>query len=259
MFTSLNGQSAIVTGASKGIGRGIARALAASGAQVTLVARGIPALEAVRDAILADLPGAKLRLASCDIADWAAVKAMVDEAAAAQGGLDILCANGGIYPQTTMEAMEPSEWDQVMAVNTRSSFLAVKAAQPHFRKAGGGRVVLTSSITGPITGYRGWSHYGASKAAQLGFMRSAAMELAKDKVTINAVLPGNIITEGFEGNGPEYLAAMEASVPLGRLGTVDDIANAVLFLASDLAGYITAQTIVIDGGQVVPESLDAMA
>ena len=184
---------------------------------------------------------------------------MVDDAAKAQGGLSILCANAGIYPQTTMEDMDPAEWDHVMAVNLRSSFLAVKAAIPHFRKAGGGRVILTSSITGPITGYRGWTHYGASKAAQLGFMRSAAMELAKYGVTINAVLPGNILTEGFAGNGPEYLAAMAASVPLGRLGTVDDIANAVLFLASDEAGYITAQQIVVDGGQVVPESLDAMA
>jgi 3-oxoacyl-[acyl-carrier protein] reductase len=193
------------------------------------------------------------------VSDWEDVATMVGEAAAAQDGLAILCANAGIYPQTTIEEMDPAEWDRVQEVNLRSSFLAVKAAIPHFRKSGGGRVILTSSITGPITGYRGWSHYGASKAAQLGFMRSAAMELAKDRVTINAVLPGNVLTEGFAGNGPEYLAAMEASVPLGRLGTVDDIANAVLFLASDEAGYITAQQLVVDGGQVVPESLDAMA
>ncbi len=257
MFTTLTGRSAIVTGASKGIGRGIARRLAAQGAQVTLAARGGDALEVVRAEIAA--AGGRARIASCDVADWNQVRAMVDEAAAAQGGLAILCANAGIYPQTTMAEMDPAEWDHVMAVNLRSSFLAVKATIPHFRRNGGGRVILTSSITGPITGYRGWTHYGASKAAQLGFMRSAAMELAKDKVTINAVLPGNIVTEGFEGNGPEYMAAMEASVPLGRLGSVDDIANAVLFLASDEAGYITGQQIVIDGGQVVPESLDAMA
>ena len=257
MFTRLTGRSAIVTGASKGIGRGISAGLAAQGAQVTLVARGAAALEATRAALAAE--GGRVRTATCDVADWEQVRAMVDAATEAQGGLSILCANAGIYPQSQMEAMEPDEWDHVMAVNLRSSFLAVKAAIPHFRKAGGGRVILTSSITGPITGYRGWTHYGASKAAQLGFMRSAAMELAKLDVTINAVLPGNILTEGFEGNGPEYLAAMEASVPLGRLGTVDDVANAVLFLASDEAGYITGQQIVIDGGQVLPESLDAMA
>lgn len=257
MFTPLTGRSAIVTGASKGIGRGIAAALAAQGAQVTLVARGAAALEATRAALAP--AGGSLRTAACDVADWLQVRAMVDAAAAAQGGLSILCANAGIYPQTPMEALTPEEWDRLMAVNVRSSFLAVKAAIPHFRAAGRGRVILTSSITGPITGYRGWTHYGASKAAQLGFMRSAALELAKLNVTINAVLPGNIITEGFAGNGPQYLAAMEASVPLGRLGTVDEVASAVLFLASDEAGYITGQQIVIDGGQVVAESLEAMA
>jgi len=259
MFTSLAGRSAIVTGASKGIGLGIARALAGEGVKVTLAARGADGLDAARSTITQAVPGAALRVAQCDVSDWNEVSAMVNEAAAAQDGLAIVCANAGIYPQTTIEAMDPAEWDHVLDVNLRSSFLAVKAAIPHFRRNGGGRVILTSSITGPITGYRGWSHYGASKAAQLGFMRSAAMELAKDKVTINAVLPGNVLTEGFAGNGPEYLAAMEASVPLGRLGTVQDIANAVLFLASDEAGYITAQQIVVDGGQVVPESLDAMA
>jgi 3-oxoacyl-[acyl-carrier protein] reductase len=259
MFTSLAGRSAVVTGASKGIGLGIARALAAEGVKVTLAARGADGLEAARSAIAQAVPDAALRVARCDVSDWSEVAAMVDEAAAAQDGLAIVCANAGIYPQTAIEAMDPAEWDHVLDVNLRSSFLAVKAAIPHFRRNGGGRVVLTSSITGPITGYRGWSHYGASKAAQLGFMRSAAMELARDKVTINAVLPGNVLTEGFAGNGPEYLAAMEASVPLGRLGTVQDIANAVLFLASDEAGYITAQQIVVDGGQVIPESLDAMA
>lgn len=258
MFGSLANRSAIVTGGSKGIGRGIALGLAAQGVKVTLVARDDAGLAAAKAHILAQHPQAQLRTARCDVADWASVAAMVDEAAEAQGGLHYLCANAGIYPQTDIERLDPAEWDHVMAVNSRSSFLAVKAAQKHFRAAGYGRVVLTSSITGPITGYRGWSHYGASKAAQLGFMRSAALELARDRVTINAVLPGNILTEGFEGNGADYLAAMEASVPLGRLGTVEDIANCVLFLCSEGASYITGQSIIIDGGQTVPESLDAM-
>lgn len=256
MLTSIKGRSAIVTGASKGIGRGIAAALAAQGAQLTLVARGEEGLkQACAD--LADT-GAPLRHARCDVADWHSVRDMVDQAAEAQGGLDILCANAGIYPQTMMEDMDPDEWDTVMAVNLRSSFLALKAAIPHFRRAGGGRVILTSSITGPITGFNGWTHYGASKAGQLGFLRSAALELAPLNVTVNAVLPGNIITEGFEGNGEAYKQAMIRSVPLGRLGTVADIANTVLFLASDEAGYITGQQITVDGGQVVPESLEAM-
>src|SRR5439155_25935177 len=113
-------------------------------------------------------------------------------------------------------------------------------------------------ITGPITGYPGWAHYGASKAAQLGFLRTAAIELARAKVTINAILPGNIVTEGLEELGEEYLGRMERSIPLGRLGSVEDVAHAALFLASDEAGYITGQTIVVDGGQVLPESLMAM-
>nr|WP_258074336.1 SDR family oxidoreductase [Brevibacillus laterosporus] len=111
---------------------------------------------------------------------------------------------------------------------------------------------------GAATGYAGWSHYGASKAAQLGFMRSAALELARYSITINAVMPGNIMTEGLNGLGDHYLQAMTASIPLKRLGSVEDIAYAALFLASKEAGYITGQTIIVDGGQIIPESLEAM-
>jgi len=120
-------------------------------------------------------------------------------------------------------------------------------------------VILTSSITGPITGFPGWTHYGASKAAQLGFLRTAAIELSGQGITVNAVLPGNIATEGIDELGPEYRASMEASIPLGRLGDVEDIGNACLFLATKEAGYITGQTLVVDGGQVLPESLAALA
>jgi 3-oxoacyl-[acyl-carrier protein] reductase len=119
-------------------------------------------------------------------------------------------------------------------------------------------VVLTSSITGPMTGFPGWSHYGASKAAQLGFLRTAAIELAPRRITVNAVLPGNIVTEGLADMGEDYMRQMEGSIPLGRLGSVDDIGNACLFLATEEAAYITGQTIVVDGGQVLPESLMAL-
>jgi len=124
--------------------------------------------------------------------------------------------------------------------------------------SGRGRIVVTSSITGPITGYPGWAHYGASKAAQLGFLRTAAMELAPDKITINAVLPGNIITEGLDGLGQDYLDGMTASIPQRRLGTTADIGHAALFFASEEAAYVTGQTLVVDGGQVLPESLQAL-
>ena len=113
--------------------------------------------------------------------------------------------------------------------------------------------------TGPVTGYPGWTHYGAAKAGQLGFMRTACIELAKYGITVNAVMPGNIMTEGLQGLGAEYLETMAASIPLKRLGSVDDIGHAVAFLASKEAAYITGQAIVVDGGQVQPESLDALA
>ena len=118
--------------------------------------------------------------------------------------------------------------------------------------------MLTSSITGPITGYPGWCHYGATKAAQLGFLRTAAIELAPKGITINAVMPGNIETEGLAELGPEYRHAMESSIPQKKLGKVEDIGYAALFFATDEAGYITGQTIVVDGGQVLPESPMAM-
>ena len=256
MLTSLKGKSIIVTGGSKGIGRGIAQVFAATGAKVTLASRGEEALKETVDTINAG--GGDVRYALCDVSEWESVRAMVDAAAASQGGLDVLCANAGVFPQTKIVDMDPVEWDGVMAVNLRSSFLCVKAAIPHFEKAGKGRVVLTSSITGPVTGYPGWSHYGASKSGQLGFLKTAAMELARYNTTINAVMPGNIYTEGLQDLGQDYLDSMAASIPLKRLGAVEDIGNAALFFASDEAGYITGQQIIVDGGQILPESLEAI-
>ena len=254
MLTSLKGKSVIVTGGSKGIGRGIATVFARQGARVTIAARG----EADLKKAAAEIEG-DVRHEVCDVSDWDSVRRMVDSSAAAQGGLHVMCANAGAFPQTKMIDMDPAEWDQVMATNLRSTFLCVKAAIPHFEKAGKGRVVVTSSITGPITGFPGWSHYGASKAGQLGFLKTAAMELARYNTTINAVMPGNIYTEGLQDLGQDYLDTMAASIPLGRLGAVEDIGNAALFFASDEAGYITGQQIVVDGGQILPESPEALS
>lgn len=254
MLTSLEGKSVIVTGGSKGIGRGIATVFARQGAKVTIAARSEADLKKAAAEIQGDV-----RVETCDVSDWDSVSRMVDSAAEAQGGLDVICANAGVFPQTKMVEMDPAEWDQVMATNLRSAFLCVKAAIPHFEKAGKGRVILTSSITGPITGFPGWTHYGASKAGQLGFLKTAAMELARYNTTINAVMPGNIYTEGLQDLGQDYLDTMAASIPLKRLGAVEDIGNAALFFASDEAGYITGQQIVVDGGQIIPESLEALA
>lgn len=256
MLTSIAGRSVIVTGASRGIGKGIARVFARHGARVLLAARTERDLAATVEELRAE--GGVVAGQVCDVSSWPDVEALVARAEAEHGGLDILCANAGIFPQVKIEMMTAEDWDHVLGVNLRSAFFCVKAAIPAFRRRGRGRVIVTSSITGPITGYPGWAHYGASKAGQLGFLRTAAMELAPLGVTINAVLPGNIATEGLAGLGESYLQEMTAAIPLRRLGSVEDVAYAALFFASDEAAYITGQTLVVDGGQVLPESPEAM-
>ncbi len=256
MLTSIAGKSTIVTGGSKGIGKGIAKVFAAQGAKVMIAARGEEAGAAAVAEI--EAAGGTAMFHATDVADWDSVAGMVAATTEAFGGVDILCANAGIFPQIKLIDMTPEDWDQVMGVNLKSSFLCVKACIPAFEAAGQGRVVLTSSITGPVTGFPGWAHYGASKSGQLGFLKTAAMELSRYNTTINAVMPGNIYTEGLQDLGQAYLDTMAASIPLKRLGAVEDIGNAALFFASAEAGYITGQQIVVDGGQILPESLEAI-
>jgi len=256
MFTSLKGRSVIVTGSSKGIGRGIARRFAAVGCRVLVVARDPEAARAAAAEI--ETQGGVARAFAADVSRPSDTEAMAKAALDAFGGIDILCANAGIFPAAKLGQMTEADFDAVIGTNLKGVFLSVSACLPAMRAKHSGRIILTSSITGPITGYPGWSHYGASKAGQLGFMRTAAMELALDGITVNAVLPGNIVTEGLAGLGDEYTKRMAASIPMRRLGSVEDIANAALFFASDEAGYITGQSLVIDGGQILPESLAAL-
>ena len=256
MLTSIAVKSTIVTGGSKGIGKGIAKVFAAQGAKVMIAARGGEAgLAAVTEI---EEAGGTADFFATDVADWDSVQAMVAATREAFGGVDILCANAGIFPQVKLIDMSPDDWDHVMSTNLKSSFLCVKACIPAFEAAGQGRVILTSSITGPVTGFPGWAHYGASKSGQLGFLKTAAMELARYNTTINAVMPGNIFTEGLQDLGQDYLDTMAASIPLKRLGAVEDIGNAALYFASAEAGYVTGQQIVVDGGQILPESLEAI-
>jgi 3-oxoacyl-[acyl-carrier protein] reductase len=173
MLTSLAGQSVIVTGGSKGIGKGIAKVFAAQGAKVVVAARGLADAEATVNEIRA--AGGTAVAHAADVSNWESVQGLVAKTLEVFGGLDILCANAGIFPQKKIVELSPEDWDHVLDTNVKSTFLCVKACIPAFEKAGKGRVVITSSITGPITGYPGWSHYGASKAAQLGFLRTAAM------------------------------------------------------------------------------------
>ncbi|HKR72042.1 MAG TPA: 3-oxoacyl-ACP reductase FabG [Streptosporangiaceae bacterium] len=263
MFDSIRGRSVLVTGGTKGIGKGIAAGFANAGANVVITGRDAAAgertaAELTATAAAASPGGGTVTYVSGDVGDQASCAEVVAATIAAHGGLDVVCCNAGIFPASPLAEMTSAELDEVLGTNLKGTFFTVQAALSALRDSGHGRVILTSSITGPITGFAGWSHYGASKAGQLGFMRSAALEFARSGITVNAVMPGNIITEGLDDLGADYLASMEASIPLGRLGSVADIANAALFLASDEAGYITAQTIVVDGGQTVPESLEAM-
>ncbi len=256
MFTSLAGRAVVVTGATRGIGKGIARVFASSGARVLIVGRDAGAAAAAVAELTAG--GAEVSSVLADVSVRADCERIAATAAQRLGGIDILCANAGIFPDRRLADMTDEDLDTVFGTNLRGCILTVQACLPALRESAHGRVILTSSITGPITGFAGWSHYGASKAGQLGFMRSAALELAPHGITVNAVLPGNVITEGLVDLGEEYMQEMTASVPLRRLGTVDEIGYAALFLATDEAAYITGQTIVVDGGQVLPESLGAM-
>lgn len=257
MFTSVSGRSVIVTGATKGIGKGIARVFARAGANVLITGRNES--DAVRTVEELDTLGSgRISYFLGDVSDRASSEAMAATAIERHGGIDVLCANAGIFPDSKLATMSEADMDLVYRTNVKGTFLSVQACMNALEESERGRVILTSSITGPVTGYPGWSHYGASKAAQLGFMRTAAIELAPKGITVNAVLPGNIATEGLSELGEEYRRSMEMSIPQRRLGDVEDIGNAALFFATDEAAYITGQAIVVDGGQILPESLAAL-
>jgi 3-oxoacyl-[acyl-carrier protein] reductase len=243
----------IVTGGTKGIGKGIAGVFARAGCNVAVVGR-----ERERGEAAASELGDRAAYIEADVGRAGDCEQMAAAAEQRFGGIDVLCANAGVFPDVRLEDMTEADIDGIFATNVKGTMLSVKACLPALERSGHGRVVLTSSITGPITGYPGWSHYGATKAAQLGFLRTAAIELAGRGITINAVMPGNIETEGLAELGPEYRQKMEASIPQRKLGTVQDIGHAALFLATDEAAYITGQTIVVDGGQVLPESAMAL-
>lgn len=246
-------RSAIVTGGSKGIGKGLAKGFTEAGYAVLVVSRNLEEAEEVAASL-----GGGATACAVDVAEPESTQRMAEVALERYGAIDVLCANAGIFPAAKLGEMTAADFDHVIGTNLKGSFLSVSAVLPAMKARGFGRIVLTSSITGPITGYPGWSHYGASKAGQLGFMRTAAIELAPFGITMNAVMPGNIMTEGLDDMGPDYVSKMCASIPMKRLGTVADIAAAALFFACDAAGYITGQTLVVDGGQVLPESLGAL-
>ncbi|GGE04139.1 3-ketoacyl-ACP reductase [Aureimonas endophytica] len=254
MARQLNGRIALVVGAAQGIGAGIARCFAAEGAQVVLAD-----LDARKGrAVAAELGEAGL-FVEADLADPASLEALAAIVLERFGHLDILVQNAGIYPEAPLETMSLAHWERVLRVNLTGSFLAVQACLPALKRSSAGRIVLTSSITGPRVAAPGTSAYAASKGGINGFIRAAALELAPHRITVNGIEPGNIMTEGLaSGRSPEFIEGMRRAVPLGRLGLAEDVAAAALYLASTGASYVTGTTIVVDGGQILPESADCI-
>ncbi len=242
------GKVALVMGAARGIGAAIAERLAEEGAVLVV---------ADREAVLGTATAARLggSFIRCDVGEPADITAAVEGAVASHGRLDILVQNAGIFPMNDIVDMPVDEWDDVLRVNLRGSFLATQAAMRVMLPQRSGRIVLTSSITGPKVTQGAHAHYASSKAGMIGLIRTAALEAAPAGVTVNGIEPGNIMTEGMQAErSPAYIDAMAAAIPMGKLGTPRDVANATLFLASDEAGFITGTTIVVDGGQILPES-----
>lgn len=250
MGNGVAGRSVIVTGGTKGIGYGIAAVFVEAGAHVTIVGRDRDGA-AKSLARLAD-GGSNVGYVVADLSRPQECARMADEVMAARGAIDVLCANAGIFAVKQLAEMTEADYDETFDLNVKGCLFSVQACLPALAASGHGRVVVTSSITGPITGIPGWTHYGASKAAQLGFVRAAATELAPQAITVNAVLPGIILSEGLLQLGMN-LDEAAAAIPLKRLGDPRDIGYAALFFASDEASYITGQTLVIDGGVTLVE------
>ncbi|CDH04354.1 3-oxoacyl-(acyl-carrier-protein) reductase [Xenorhabdus bovienii str. oregonense] len=243
---NLTDKIAFISGGTKGIGKGIAQVFKRAGAITIISGTDRTRGEAIAKELDIDF-------IPLDVTDQAACKNVIDEIVEKYGRLDILCSNAGIFPQHYLKDMTAGDWDLVNTVNLKGTFLLVQAALNVMEKQRYGRVVLTSSVTGEMTGIPGYSHYGASKAGQLGFMRSAALEYAGQGITINAIMPGMIMTEGLQAFGEDYLQHVQATTPMRVLGLPEDIGYTACFLASDEAKYITGQAIVVDGGQILPE------
>jgi 3-oxoacyl-[acyl-carrier protein] reductase len=247
----LAGRVAIVTGAASGVGLGIASVLAQEGASVAVTDLNLEGAQGAADKLRAE--GHEASAFAVDVVDRASVETMAKAVLERYGRMDILAANAGIYPVNPLLEMSDADWDRVMDVNVKGAVHSLQACIPTMRAQHYGRIVVTSSITGPVTGQPGLAHYAASKAALLGLMRSAALEFIGDGITVNGVQPGNVLTAGVQAFGQQFIDEMAKSIPLGRWADPTEIGWAVRFFASEEAGYITGQSLIVDGGQVLPE------
>ena len=238
----LKGKSAVVTGAGQGIGEGIAKVLASEGAEILVADLNLENAEKVAEGINDD--GGKATAFKCDVAQKAEVDRLIEKAVSEFGKLDILVNNAGIYPMKPFLEMTEEDWDKVINVNLKSTFLCTQAAA--LKMAEGSKIVTISSIAA-FVGFEGLAHYCATKGGINASIRAIALELAKKKINVNAVAPGAIETPGAAA-AEEIMKQTIAMIPAARMGQPEDIANAVAFLASDKADYITGQTLIVDGG-----------
>jgi 3-oxoacyl-[acyl-carrier protein] reductase len=245
MTVDLSGQTAIVTGASQGLGHAMALALGRSGAKVACVARNAEKLTSLVDAIKA--AGGEAKAWPCDVTSKESVEGVVEGVVEEWGKLDILVNNAGITKDTLLPRMTDEQWDDVINTNLRGTFLFCRAASMHMMRARYGRIINVSSVTG-IIGNPGQCNYGASKAGIIGLTRSMSKELAGRKVCINAIAPGFIESEMTKILGDAIIDEAKKRIPAKRLGKPEEIADAVLFLASPNASYITGAVLTVDGG-----------
>lgn len=244
---------AIITGAGSGIGRSIAQVFAAQGVKVVAAGRTLNTLQETTDSITAK--GHSASLVQMDVGDWAAVKALVQQTLNRHGQLDIVVHNAAMFSRDPLESMSEETLEAMLNINLKACFSLTKYAIPPMKVQGKGRILITSSVTGPQVAMPNIAHYGASKGGVNGFIRMAALELAPHNITVNGVEPGYIQTPALEGMIARFgQENIERFIPMKRLGKPEDVAQAMLFLASDEASYITGQTIVVDGGSTLPES-----
>jgi 3-oxoacyl-[acyl-carrier protein] reductase len=241
----LTGKTAFITGSTRGIGHAIARTFYDAGAKVAVVGRDLERARSVAARL-----GERAVGVACDVAQAAQVDAAVGGAESALGPIDILVNNAGLTRDNILLRLSGEDWDIVLEANLKGAFHTTKATLKGMMKRRAGRIINVSSIVG-ITGNKGQANYAASKAGLIGFTKSVAKEYASRNILVNCVAPGFIETEMTDALPSEARASLLEEIALGRLGRPEDVAGTVLFLASDLAGYITSQVLVVDGGMVI--------